>query len=97
MCDTACTCSYFTLYRFKGPNDSVSSPYQKVFAKELPFFSLSVPDAVAQLRAGISPCPPEQYFRMDPRVLSVVRPTLALDPTARPCARDVLKDVSKLL
>ncbi|KAG8715160.1 hypothetical protein FRC08_010908 [Ceratobasidium sp. 394] len=67
------------------------------FARDLPFFSLGVEEAVKQIRAGTSPCPPEQYAAMDSRVLSIVRPILVQEPAARPSAREISRDITTFL
>ncbi|KAG9093573.1 hypothetical protein FS749_014160, partial [Ceratobasidium sp. UAMH 11750] len=68
-----------------------------VFAEGIPFFSLQVSDAVRQIRAGIPPCPPEQYSRVDPRALPIIQSMLVQAPATRLSARDVLQRVSQIL
>ncbi|KAG8722567.1 hypothetical protein FRC09_006084 [Ceratobasidium sp. 395] len=65
------------------------------FARDLPFFSMGVSEAVEKIREGASPCPPEQYSLLDPRIVSLVRSILVQDPAARPSAREILQSLSK--
>ncbi|KAB5591095.1 Pkinase domain-containing protein [Ceratobasidium theobromae] len=58
------------------------------------FRNKSLEDHAKQLIAGVSPCDAEDTLALDGRILPLVHPMLALDPSHRPSARAILDKIS---
>jgi hypothetical protein len=54
-------------------------------------------DATTQIMEGVLPCDANECSTLDTRVLTLARSMLAIDSTARPLAKDVLKNILELL